>query len=208
MKRRNLRPVVAAVALAFGALVVSGPASAGLLAHFDHSYLGGAVEIDLDVYSGAPDAPAGKYLWKYTVTNISYDPTPGSSNGFSGFELFLPSPIPEIADITDPAPGWEHNCCSGLPQEWDIRNSNGLGIMPGQTGIFSFTTDPRLVAINDAGWFHSWVSDLQTSTNPTVGMHVPLVPGLVPIATPAPGTVLLLGLGIAALAWMRTRYPV
>ena len=203
MKSVPGRSLAAAVAFAVSTLA-GGLANAGLIHHFDHSYLAGAVEIDLDVFSGGPEAPAGKYLWRYTVTNFSYDPTPGTSNGFSGFELFLPSPIAEIADITDPGPGWVHNCCSGLPQEWDIRDSVGLGVMPASSGIFSFTTDPRSVAINDAGWFHSWEFDSQVSIATTIGMHVPLVPGLRP-AVPEPGTIGLLGLSIIGLGWARRR---
>lgn len=182
----------------------AGAANAGLIHTFLHTYGfdsdPNAVQIDLRVFD---DQLGGKYLWEYTVTNNSYDPNPGTSNGFSGFELFLPSPIPEISDIT-PNPGstppWEVNCCSGNPVEWDIRNSVGLGVMPGEDMIFSFLTDPRLVAINNDGWFHSWQSDFQTNIVPTIGMHVPLVPGLDPInGVPEPASILLLGIGLAVL---------
>jgi hypothetical protein len=177
-----------------------------LIHHFDHSYPAGAVDIALDVFD---NQPGGRYLWQYTVTNISYNPNPGISNGFSGFELFLPSPIPEIADITAPPPGifpggWETNCCSGLPLEWDIRDSNGLGVMPGEVGIFSFTTDPRQVAINDDGWFHSWENGVQTNIISTIGMHVPLVPGLEPVV-PIPAAVWLFGSGLLGLVGMARR---
>ena len=47
-----------------------------------------ALVIDLNVFDGQP---GGRYLWEYTVHNNSYDPQPGMTNGFSGFELFLPS---------------------------------------------------------------------------------------------------------------------
>jgi len=52
------------------------------------------------------------------------------------------------------------DCCSGLPVEWDINNSGGLGVLPGQTGIFSFTADPTTIAIS-SGYWHSWESDIQ-----------------------------------------------
>jgi hypothetical protein len=151
-------------------------ANAALIGHFVHNF--GVVDITLDLYDGQP---GGRYLWVYTVDNHTFDPIPGTSNGFSGFELFLPSPIPEIADITPnlgTVPPWDVDCCSGNPVEWDRNNTDGNGIMPGNSGTFSFTTAPRLVAINNDGWFHTWQFDGQTDINPTVGMHVPFVEGL------------------------------
>jgi len=199
----------AAFALGVGSVaVIPGAAQAAQIHFFSHTYGfladPAAVTIDLRVFDGQP---GGKYLWEYTVTNNSFSPTVGS-NGFSGFELFLPTPIPEVADVTPNAlsvPPWEINCCSGNPIEWDIRNSDGDGILPGDMGVFSFTTDPRAVAINDSGWFHSWVNNGQVDIVPTPGMHVPWVPGLVPL--PEPGTLALLGVALAALAFRR-RQPV
>jgi hypothetical protein len=189
-------------------LVCCNFASAAVIHTSVHTFAFGgdpsAVVITLNLSDGLP---MGRYLWEYTVDNNSYDPNPGTSNGFSGFELFLPTPIPEIADIEPnptSTPPWEINCCSGNPVEWDIRNSSGLGVMPGESRIFSFTTAPRAVAVNDAGWFHTWQTDVQTDIVPTVGMHVPLVPGLTPIV-PEPGTWTMLAGGGAALLLMRWR---
>jgi len=169
--------VLTLVLTLMGVVGIAPSASATLLGHFDHSYAG--VDIALDLFDGQP---GGRYLWRYTVTNNSFDPNPGTSNGFSGFELFLPALIPEIADVS-PNPGssppWEVDCCSGSPVEWDRPNSDGNGVMPGDFGLFSFTTDPRQVAINDGGWFHTWEFDSQTNIITTSGMHVPWVPGLV-----------------------------
>jgi MYXO-CTERM domain-containing protein len=191
-----------ALAISCVLLFESRASEAGLIHSYSHIYAGGDVEIDLNVFD---DQPGGGYLWEYTVTNNGFDPNPGTSNGFSGFELFLPSPIPEIADITPnptSTPPWDIDCCSGSSTEWDIPNSDGNGIMPGNIGVFSFTTAPRQVAINDSGWFHTWQNDAQTDIIDTLGMHVPWVPGLVPI--PEPGTFALAGIGLV-LARRRRR---
>ena len=58
--------------------------------------------------------------------------------------------------------GWAINCCSGLPVEWDKPNSNGAGVMPPTTGIFSFCTLPRLI-VPSTGWYHTWEGDIQTN---------------------------------------------
>jgi len=200
MNRIRLRLRGPAIGFVAGAFLIVAPAQAGLIASHFHTYNDGVSGGDVDITLRVFDAqPGGRYLWEYTVANIDFDPNPGTSNGFSGFELFLPSPIPEIADLTAPSgiPPWEVDCCSGSPVEWDIRNSAGLGVMPGNSGIFSFTTLPRAVAINDNGWFHTWQNDVQTNIVPTIGMHVPWVPGLQPI--PEPGTLALLALTPFAL---------
>jgi hypothetical protein len=180
-------------------------ATPALLDTFTHTYgFGGdpsAVVITLRVFDAQP---GGRYLWEYTVENNSFDPNPGQSNGFSGFELFLPSVIAEVADVMPGPPDWDVNCCSGRPIEWDRRNSDGPGIMPGSSGIFSFTTLPRVVAVNNSGWFHSWQSDVQTDIVTTTGMHVPLVPGLEPIV-PEPGTMGTVG-AVAVLFVLGQRF--
>jgi len=203
-RQKKLIPklVLATVGAAFFLLFAFG-AQASLISSFHHSYDSDSIFIDLSVFDAQP---GGRFLWEYTVTNNSYDPNPGVTNGFSGFELFLPSPIPEIADITPngtSSPPWEINCCSGNPVEWDIRNSAGNGIMPGNSGVFSFTTDPRVVAINNNGWFHTWQGG-QTNIVTTIGMHVPLVPGLAP-AVPEPEILGLFAIGFMALGFVRRR---
>ena len=208
-RQTNGFPSLAAVIGMF-ALLFAFNSQANLIGSFNHSYDSGNVLIDLNVFDGQP---GGKYLWEYTVSNIGFDPVPGATNGFSGFELFLPTDIPEITDITpngSSTPPWEINCCSGHAVEWDIRDSVGNGVMIGETGIFSFLTDPRDVAINDSGWFHSWRRGGQTDIITTVGMHVPWVPGLSPISTPEPGVVALFAIGLIGLGFAtrrRQRHP-
>ena len=189
--------------LCAGLMTGTQVANAGLIGTYLHTY--GAVDIDLRVYDGLP---LGRYLWEYTVTNHGFGMLPGQ-NGFSGFELFLPAGIPEIGDITPnmsgpPATDWEVDGYSGSPIEWDRKNSLGLGIMAGFSGVFSFTTAPRVVATNDSGWYHTWISDSQTAIVGTPGMHVPWVPGLTPVPELS-STLALVGLGFLSLFGLRRK---
>jgi hypothetical protein len=150
------------------------------------------------------------YLWEYTVQNQSYDPTPGTTNGFSGFELNLPGGfVADLGNVTNPSAGWENNCCSGLPMEWDIRDTTGLGIMPGSSGIFSFTTLPRSITTANDGWFHTWAGGVQTDLVFYGADNAPFAPDLLtPI--PEPATLLLFGTTAAGLGlarWRRRHRP-
>jgi hypothetical protein len=93
--------------------------------------------------------------------------------------------------------------------EWDIRNSIGLGVMPGETGVFSFATLPRFIQTAGNGWFHTWEGDVQTFLVDYGTDNAPLAPDLVrpAIVTPEPGTLLLLGAGLAATRFRRRRGP-
>jgi hypothetical protein len=149
-----------------------------------HNY--GSVIIDVRIYNNFAGDPT-KYWWTYAVRNVSYDPNPGTSNGFSGFELALPVAVPDIADIVPQAP-WFVNCCSGQPVEWDITNTNGLGVMPGNPGHFSFTTSPRLISAS-TGWFHTWQGDGQTDIINYPPNDAPEVPNVLePIVPVQPTT--------------------
>ena len=105
--------------------------------------------------------------WEYVVYNIDYDPEPGITNGFSGFQIVFPQQVPEVANQMSPAIGgpWHQNAYSGTAPPWGVEwdTPYGVGIMPGQTGVFSYTTEERereVVSPNSAGWAHTWKGDL------------------------------------------------
>ena len=153
---------------------------------FSNSHNYGVCVIDVQVFNNY-FGDTSKYWWKYIVRNFTFDPNPGISNGFSGFELALPVAVPDIGDI-DPLAPWLVNCCSGLPVEWDKTNSGGLGVMPTQTQIFSFTTSPRLISAS-SGWFHTWQGDVQTDIINYPAGDEPEVPNVLePIVPVVPKT--------------------
>jgi hypothetical protein len=174
--------------------IASGTVSATTVLSNSHNY-GGLVTINVTVednYLG----DFSKYLWKYDVTNHTYDPNPGTSNGFSGFDLAIQgAPGLGLADLRAPNSGWEFDCC-GQPVEYDIRNSAGLGIMPGESGSFSFTSLPGPITNSTGGWWHSWENNSQTDVRffsqftDATGPEIPLIP------EPETYTMLIVGLGL------------
>jgi hypothetical protein len=148
-----------------------------------------------------------KWTFDYEIFNISYDPTPGVSNGLSGFNLVFGAPQPSTADQYAPA-GWIFNCCGTTPPfgtEYDIPNSNGFGISIGNTGNVGFTTNAGvLLTSQDFGsWAHSWEGDIQTNTfnlQDVASGVGPIVPGV-----PIPAAVWLFGSGLLGLIGVARR---
>ena len=82
---------------------------------------GGQVLVTLDVFEGCLDngvlLDEHDMQWVYTVENLTYDPVPGVTNGFSGFQLIFPQDVPEIYNQQSPTIGgpWMQNTFSGVP---------------------------------------------------------------------------------------------
>jgi hypothetical protein len=154
---------------------------------------GGQVLITVDKYEGV-ELPDGTFIphdmtWEYEVENLSYDPEPGYTNGFSGFQILFPGPVAELYNQQSPATGgpWKQNSFSGQFPPWGVEwdaDLPGIGIMPGETGVFSFCTFERLnrfyedsgVGSGPAGWAHTWglpipelIIDLDGTATPGVG---------------------------------------
>lgn len=95
---------------------------------------------------------------------------PGDTNGFSGFQIVFPGPVPELCNQQSPAVGglWHQNSFSGqfppFGVEWDVPGVGDLGILPGETGVFSFCSAERFDEVVEAegagsgpaGWGHTW----------------------------------------------------
>ena len=109
-----------------------------------------------------------KWAFDYQISNLSYDPTPGTSNGLSGFNLVFGAPQPSTANQYAPA-GWFFNCCGTTPPfgaEYDIDNASGFGIAVTTTGNVGFTTNAGVPLTSQylGSWAHSWENNLQTAT--------------------------------------------
>lgn len=147
-----------------------------------------------------------KWQWDYQIHNISYDPTPGISNGLSGFNLVFAGST-NVMNQYAPA-GWIFNCCGTTPPfgaEYDIQNSSGLGIMPGQIDHVGFATAAGTpwTDVYHESWSHSWEGDIQTLTFNTQDVASGLGP-LVP-AVPVPAAVWLFGSGLLGLIGIARR---
>ena len=184
--------VVAALLSTFSTM-----ASATLIFSNTHNYAFGldptAVNIFVQVFNNFA-GDFGKYEWRYTVTNNSYDPNPGTSNGFSGFETALPAGVPDLMDLYAPNSSWVFDCCSGQPVEWDIPNSLGPGVMPGESGVFGFSSKPRFIA-ESTGWFHTWQGSQTDLVFYAPGNGVE-VPDVIQPPLPEPASLALMAIGV------------
>ncbi|MBI2852662.1 MAG: hypothetical protein HYX84_06140 [Chloroflexi bacterium] len=153
---------------------------------------GGVVHITENVYEGVllgREFIPHDMTWEYTVHNFSYNPRVLFTNGFSGFQIIFPGPVPELYNKTSPGIGgpWLQNAFSGVVNgmEWDAPLP-GVGIMPGQRGVFSFATHERVRfewrgaggGRGPGGWGHTWgeiepIIDADGTTTALNGLGVP-----------------------------------
>ena len=174
-------PIFLGLLLFIGALNANPSASGQIATHtfiWTDPASGGQIQVTENVLQGCSDGHTNEFTFEYQVLNISYEPSPGSSNGLSGWQLIFNQAITELHNQMSPAIGgnWMQNAFSGsfppFGAEWDVMNSGGAGILIGQTGVFSFCTDPRQdIVVNSPpsnpastgpnGWAHSWISNTQ-----------------------------------------------
>ncbi|MEA2093456.1 MAG: hypothetical protein U9P11_02695, partial [Pseudomonadota bacterium] len=179
MKFRKSKYLAIALVLPFisgGAIAFDNGGSILLNSHSFHwtdPESEGEVWMTENVYEGCTDE-AGLFIphdmtFEYVVENHSYDPIPGTTNGYSGFQILFPSAVPELHSQRSPTVGgpWQQNAFSGqfppFGVEWDAALP-GVGIMPGETGTFSFCTAERVDVVVEAegqgqgpaGWAHTW----------------------------------------------------
>jgi len=215
--------------LFIGALNASPSAFGGGVAPIaTHTFLwtdpvsGGQIQVTENVLQGCSDAHPSEFTFEYSVLNLSYEPSPPDSNGLSGWQLIFNQQIPELHNQMSPTIGgtWMQNAFSGsfppFGAEWDVMNSGGAGILMGQTGVFSFCTDPRQdIVVNQPpanplgpgpnGWAHTWTFDFQdflfNGPNSIPGDLIPQIPvggTMIPLDT----TALLLA-GVQSISmWM------
>jgi len=177
-------PIFLGLLLVFGVVNVGQSAYGGTPPISQHVFLWtdpvsqGQIQVTENVFLGCTDAHPNEYTFAYTVQNLSYEPEPGNSNGLSGWQLIFNQDIMELHNQMSPTTGgpWMQNFFSGISPpsgaEWDVMNTDGNGILVGQSGTFSFCTFPRQdIVVNDPpafpedagpnGWAHSWTFDFQ-----------------------------------------------
>ena len=158
------RGSILAVCLATCLLMVTPVFAGTVILNSDH-YFGtlpnGQPEVIINV---EVTTISGGYLWQYTVTNNGFASPTGcvpttticAANGFSGFALMLANGD-AISNITTPPGDWEVNAHNEGGGEFDKPGTDldPWGILPGDTGVFSFETQVLNIIASD-GWFHTW----------------------------------------------------
>lgn len=142
-------------------------------------------------------------LWLFSyVLRGSYEPLPGQSNGMSSLTLFFGGPVLDVTLQTGPA-SWTQNELAEPPfgVSFDLVNSDGYGAGPNGAMSFSFAVPAGTPFTDDSqgSIVASHVLDV-----PFGGVFVETALGKGPIVpVPEPGSIALIGGGLALLARRR-----
>jgi hypothetical protein len=133
-----VRPVLALVA-ALGVALAS-PARATVIASnvVTVATANGTITVTSQVNDVFPGDPS-RWLFQYQVSG-NYDPLAPDTNGISSLQIVFGALFDAVSDQTGPA-GWSLNETGVAPPfgaGWDIANSAGSGVVPGQAAFFSF----------------------------------------------------------------------
>ena len=138
---------------------------------------GGMIEIISTVYDLL--GPSARY--EYQVTNLSFDPSPPLTNGFSGLHL-TPVLGASIEDLFAPE-GWSY-WWSGKQVHFEIPFDEGFGLAIGEFGVFGFVGNkPIWQGFADTGNSHNvdgvtnsfLLRDIDSGARPLVPIPAPSV---------------------------------
>jgi RHS repeat-associated protein len=163
------------------------------------NYPGQTVQITLQI---TPDS--AQWRWDYEVLNISFRP-PGDwfppelggagtrAAGLSRFQFGMQTTLPPSTTFFYPS-DWTVSYPVGGNVEWHVTSpATDLGLLPGQSAHFGYTTPPLSAVLGDdagVGFTHVQLLNADGSTNHTMGSP-PLLRG--PVWVPAPPVPITLG---------------
>lgn len=169
---------------------------------------GGQIEIVSTVIDNF-QGDFSKREFRYTITNLSFDPEPGVSNGLSAFATGQSDTQPYPEDIFGPA-AWTlveifPPLLGNLGTGWEIPDGDGFGIPIGGSDTFGYSSRLDWGECNlfpfacKAATFEGSIT-----TNEFFLVDVSDGRGIL-VPTPEPGSASLVALGLAGLSIWRRR---